>query len=258
MKLVRKWLFPALTCLIVMMAALLPPYISQLRDAKRFGQIHTEVLAKDPLPAREDPDLAARLALYVRWMDKESIPSFQSAEENSQEEAAGLAWSALKQLAQAGAIPDRLLQSPSGGSEFPYTTSWTYILLWNPESGIAGQAPVGFWRVTAELGDTRVVGLDIDQESGLPIRLTLYDPKLAEWLAWKDSAAQAAAGQDLLSLLGLAGEPAQQPYAESPGTTVLPVADAEFYCEVSLAKNQLIMEFRPGWELTDGTNRFDR
>lgn len=253
MKLARKWLFPALTCLLAALAAVLPPYISQLRDAKQFGQIHTEALAAETLPVREEPTLLDRLALYVRWTDnKEIVPSFHSPEENGREEAAGLAWDALKQLAQAEVIPGKLLQSPSGGSAFPYITSWTYILLWNPESGIAGQAPAGFWRVTAELGGTRVVGMDIDQESGLPIRLTLYDPELGQWLAWKDSAAQAAVGRGFLSLLGLEGQAAQQPYAENPGTTVLPVADAEFYCEVMLAKNQLIVEFRPDWELTDG------
>lgn len=253
MKLVKKWLFPALVCLIVVGAAVLPPYLSRLRDAKQFGQSHTEALAAETLPVREEPTLLDRLALYVHWMDrKEIVPSFQSPEENRQEEAAGLAWTALKQLAQAEVIPDKLLQSPSGGSEFPYITSWTYILLWNPEGGVAGQAPVGLWRVTAELGDTCVMGMDIDQESGLPIRLTLYDPELGQWLAWKDSAAQAAVGRGFLSLLGLEGQAAQQPYAETPGTTVLPVADAEFYCEVTLAKNQLIVEFRPDWELTDG------
>ena len=47
MKLVRKWLFPALTCLIVLGAAALPARVSQMRDARQFGQVHTEALEAD-------------------------------------------------------------------------------------------------------------------------------------------------------------------------------------------------------------------
>ena len=49
-QLVKKWLFPALTCLIVAGAAMLPPLVSQARDVRLLGQVHAELLDADALP----------------------------------------------------------------------------------------------------------------------------------------------------------------------------------------------------------------
>lgn len=254
MKLVKKWLLPVLICLAVAEAAVLPPHLSLIRDHQQFRQVHIEELAADSLPIRETPTLPERLALYVSWMDDEKVvPSFQSPGEEGQAQAKELIRAALERLAQAGVIPEKLLVDKAADPEIAF---WTYFLLWNPESSIAGQAPVGFWRVTADLGDCPVQ-LDIDQESGLPVRLSLYDLELAQWLAWKDTAAQAAVGRGFLSLLGLEVEEAR-PDAVDPGSVVLSVADAEFYCSVMVSKATLIVELRPGWEMTDGANGVDR
>ena len=65
MKLIKKWLLPVLTCLIVAGAAVLPPYISQARDDRQFGQVHAEELDAVPLPVYEPPTLMDRIKLYA-------------------------------------------------------------------------------------------------------------------------------------------------------------------------------------------------
>ena len=64
-------------------------------------------------------------------------------------------------------------------------------------------------------------------------------------------------GRGFLSLLGLEVEEAR-PDAVDPGSVVLSVAGAEVYCSVMVSKATLIVELRPGWEMTDGVNGFDR
>ena len=81
MKLVKKWLFPILTWLIVVAAAVLPPYISQVKDGQQFGQIHSSELNADALPIREPPNFLERLELYARWKEQvEPVPFFQNPE----------------------------------------------------------------------------------------------------------------------------------------------------------------------------------
>lgn len=256
MKLVKKWLFPALVCLIVVGAAALPPYLSRLRDARQFGQSHTEALAAETLPVWQEPDLAARLALYVRWNDnKEIIPSFQSPEHDRQGQAEELIQAALERLTQAGVIPEKLLLDKAANLEI---TSWTYVLLWDPDVGVAGQNSVGFWRITAELGE-RSMWLDIDQESGLPAQLGFYDPAMARWMPWGDRAAQAAALEGFLSMLGLAGEEVH-PVPFDPDRTLYRVADCEFCYQAFHGSESLMsIEPRPLSELADGkgTDAYD-
>lgn len=249
MKYVKQWLIPVLTCLIVAGAAVLPPYLSQLRDVKQFGQIHTEGLAADGLPVREEPDLAARLALYVRWNDnKEIIPSFQSPESDWKGQAEELIQAALERLTQAGVIPEKLLVGKAATLEI---TSWTYVLLWDPDVGVAGQNPIGFWRITAELGE-RSMWMDIDQESGLPAQLGFYDPAMTRWMPWEDRTARAAALEGFLSMLGLAGEEVN-PVPFDPNCIRYRVADCDFcYQAFQGSESLLSIEPRPLSELAEG------
>ena len=178
MKRFKKWLFPILTCLIVAGAAVLPPYLSQLRDAGQFGQIHVEGLAADALPVREPLDLLGRLKLYARWHDPlEAIPSFQTPA--MEEMDSELAQQALEELARAGVIPEHLLENALEQSDV------NRILLWDPIDGIGRQEPVEFWRVTAAFGNGSV-WMHLDSESGLPLCLGLYDPNMARWLHYKE------------------------------------------------------------------------
>lgn len=192
MKLVKKWLFPILTCLIVAGAAVLPPYISQVKDEQQFGQVHSSELNVDALPVREPPDLLDRLELYARWCTPtEAIPSSQTSEMD-----VDLAEQALERLVQAGVIPGYLLRD---SVEQAFVNC---ILLWNPTDSMGNQTPIKFWRVKAYLGD-RSLSMDLDSESGLPLHLNLYDPNIAQWLQYKDPDTLPDLAQCYFDLLGL-------------------------------------------------------
>ena len=192
MKLVKKWLFPILTCLIVAGAAVLPPYISQVKDGKQFGQVHSSELNADALPVREAWDLLDRLGLYACWYtNSEIIPSFQTPEID-----VDLAAQTLEYLVQADVIPGHLLWDPMEQADTKR------ILLWNPTNSMGNQTPVEFWRVKVYLGN-RSLSMDLDGESGLPLHLNLYDPDIAQWLQYKDPAALLELAQCYFDLLGL-------------------------------------------------------
>lgn len=197
MKLVKNWLFPVLTCLIVVGAAFLPPYVSWARDQAQFGQIHVDEMGVESLPVWETPDLLERLELYVRWhTTEETIPSFQTPVTER-----ALAEQALERLAQAGVISANLLQNPLE------RISMNRILLWNLEDRM-GQQPVEFWRVSFELGEGSMT-MDVDGESGLPLALSLYDPNIAQWFLYQKPDTIPDLAQQYLGILGIEGVPAQ-------------------------------------------------
>lgn len=192
MKLARKWLFPILTCLIVAGAAVLPPYISQVKDSQQFEQVHSSELNADALPVREAWDLLDRLELYARWYtNAEIIPSFQTPEMD-----VDLAAQTLEHLVQADVIPGHLLWDPVEQADAKR------ILLWNPTNSMGIQTPIEFWRVKVYLGD-RSLSMDLDGESGLPLHLNLYDPNMAQWLKYKDPGTLPALAECYFDLLGL-------------------------------------------------------
>ena len=125
MKLVKKWLFPILTCLTVAGAAVLPAYISQVRDDRQFAQIHTSELNADALPVWEGPSLLERLELYASWHTRSDIiPSFQTVPDGEDPANVELAVRVLEQaldyLTQAGILPDNLHQHDMSACRFSY------------------------------------------------------------------------------------------------------------------------------------------
>lgn len=72
MKTVKRWLLPALTCLIVAAAVLLPPYLSQIRDRGLMDIVHTEAVSGDRLSLKE-ATLEQRIGLLYRWENGEQI-----------------------------------------------------------------------------------------------------------------------------------------------------------------------------------------
>lgn len=180
MKLVKKWLFPILTCLIIIGAAILPPLISQVKDSQQFAQIHISELNADALPVREGRNQLERLELCARWhTNSEIIPSFQIPVLEVDLADTELAEQALNFLTQADVIPARLLLSPME------RISMDRILLWDTKDSMSSQEPVEFWRVTADFGNCHI-WMTVDSESGLPLTLSLSDPNMAQWLLYKD------------------------------------------------------------------------
>ena len=197
MKLIKKCLFPILTCLIVAGAVVLPPYISYVRDDRQFyAQIHTSELDAEALPAWEGRDLLERIELYARWSTdhvgyRESIPSSQAAlfvddlaEEKFAVQLMGQAavrmlGQALDDLTQAGVLPDYPF-------EFPMEhIGMTRLLLWDP-GNMNSQNSAEYWSATVDFGENCHVWIVIDGESGLPLTLRLSDPNLVQWLIYQD------------------------------------------------------------------------
>lgn len=220
MRLVKNWLFPVLTCLIVVGAAVLPPYVSWARDQAQFGQIHVDEMDAESLPVWEAPDLLERLELYVRWhTTKETIPSFQTS---VMERA--LAERALNFLAQAGVISADLLQDPLE------RMNMSRILLWNPTDRRGLQQPVEFWRVSLELGEGSIT-MDVDGESGLPLFLNLYDPNIAQWFLYQKPDTLPDLAQRYFDLLELEAVPMQAgiPTDAAPWERMFQVSQTELY-----------------------------
>ena len=82
---------------------------------------------------------------------------------------------ALDYLTQAGVFPAYLF-------EFPLEhINMNRVLLWDPSSINRQNAPE-YWSATADFGN-RHLWIIIDSESGLPLKLSLSDPNMAQWLS---------------------------------------------------------------------------
>ena len=221
MKLMKKWVFPILTCLIVAGAVVLPPYISYVRDDRQFyAQIHTSELDAEALPAWEGRDLLERIELYARWSTdqvgyREIIPSSQAAlfaDDHLVEEkfavqlmgqaAVRMLEQALDDLTQAGVLPDYLF-------EFPMEhINMTRVLLWDP-GNMNSQNSAEYWSATVDFGENCHVWIVIDGESGLPLTLSLSDPNMAPWLVYQDPDALPDLAERFFDLLDLEFEPVE-------------------------------------------------
>lgn len=183
MKFLKKWLFPALTCLIVMGAAVLPARVSQARDAGQFGQIHTEALDADALPVVSTPTLLDRMEMWAGYYSSEHpILSYDRTVFFDDPEEARLMQSAQDLLIEADVLPERLFETESIGA--------VQYLLWDPETGDAFQAPSAFWRFSwthySDKSHQKDIVVAVDAETGLPIYLHVYDTDMSQWLPYQE------------------------------------------------------------------------
>lgn len=252
MKLVKKWLFPALTCLIVAGAAALPPLISQARDARQFGQVHTEELAADSLPAYEPPSLADRLELYIRWRDSEwAVPSVRSPEENDEHQAEELIRAGLERLVEGDVFSDdaRTLWTERYLPDL-HISSWSYVLLWDLEDGVVQRKPYAIWELAAVM-DTCTVWMALDTESGLPLYFDIYNSDLVQWISPKDPEALPSMAERFLTLLGLEAEPVtRSTLGNGDGQCIYRIKNADFYFRFDYTGHQLVAQPEPESWLT--------
>lgn len=253
MKPVRKWLLPALTCLIVVGAAILPPQVSRLRDLRQFGQVHTEALEADNLPVYEPPSLTDRLELYLRWRDSEwAVPSVRSPEEEREDQAEKLIRAGLERLVEGDVFSAdaRTLWAERYLPDL-HISSWSYVLLWDMEDGVVPQEPCAIWELTAVM-DTCTVGLALDAESGLPLYFDIYDSNLVQWISSKDPEALPSMAERFLALLGLEGERVTLSTLDNGmGQCIYRVKGADFYFHFDYTYHQLVVQPEPNNWLTD-------
>ena len=199
MKLVRRWLLPALTCLLVLGAAALPPYISQMRDAKQFGQVHAEKLDADPLPAVQASTLLDRMTLYAsRIFPNRTILSSTHYSTLEDDKESALAQSAQEVLTGSGVLPTWIFkEEPFGAMRV------SRLLLWDAEDQ---REPSVFWDVTwenyASKSHQKSVQVTLDAQTGLPIHLYVHDTNMSQWMAYGTDDLRVLT-QRYLDLLGL-------------------------------------------------------
>ena len=203
MKLLKKWLFPVLTCLIVAGAAVLPPYLSQLRDARQLGQVHTETLEADALPVYEPPNLIDRLLLYSRRNFAEHpVLSFDDHFyfDDFPQEKDELMQSVEDMLIEAGLIPEWVFR------EEPFTDlEARRLLLLDPAEDSSIREPTVFYVLSWACYDrlhNKHLTVHIDAESGLPVYFNIFDTNISQWLPYQVEPLRALAGR-YFDLLGM-------------------------------------------------------
>lgn len=203
MKLMKRWLFPVLTCLIVAGAAVLPRHVSEVRDARQFGQIHAEGLAADGLPVYDPPSLIDRLTLYShRGYAAHPVLSFEDNFyfEDFPQKRDELMQSVEDMLIEAGLIPEWVFR------EEPFTSlSASRLLLLDPAEGSSIQEPTAFYILSWANYDKRHnkhLTVHLDAESGLPVYFNIFDTNISQWLPYQVEPLRALAGR-FFDLLGM-------------------------------------------------------
>lgn len=258
MKLVRKWLFPALTCLIVLGAAALPARLSQMRDARQFGQVHTEALEADGLPVAQPPTLLDRMELYAGQNDaSHPVLSFRDAVYFEDSEGRELADTAQALLTGAGVLPRWLFRE----EPFDQVTVGRE-LLWDPAEESAAQEPAQFWTVHwsyySNKYHTESIELVLDAETGLPIKLFIDDTNMSQWLAYDQEALRALAERffDLLGV-GVREVEAHGPMYDPSLNLSYAVDGTSLHFHISRAPTALVVQLERVGDWTDASDVTD-
>ena len=205
MKLVKKWLFPALTCLIVAGAAMLPPLVSQARDVRLLGQVHAELLDADALPAVELPTLTDRMALYAdRFSHTHPVLSFRdygvTEEDAAFPDQEPLVQATRELLTGADVLPNWIFEEEPLEGEVTER-----LLLWDPAASGTFQEPAVFWGLKWSYSN-KFHGKDLtvylDAVTGLPIYLWVFDTNISQWLPYDTDHLRTLA-ERFFGLLGL-------------------------------------------------------
>ncbi|MBD5084145.1 MAG: hypothetical protein HDT33_03530 [Clostridiales bacterium] len=184
MKLVKKWLFPVLTCLIVAGAAVLPARVSQARDARQFGQIHTEELKADALPVYAPLSLADRMVLFTDRYSAQH-PILSSDEGAYADTLTKLQQAQMVQelLTGSGIVPEWVFEDFD-----PYEhLTVSRLLLWDPAEGAAAQEPSVFYLFHWTYYTTphnKSLTVNVDGETGLPIEVIVFDTNMSQWFPY--------------------------------------------------------------------------
>lgn len=189
MKLVKKWLFPALTCLIVAGAAALPPHLSQLRDAGQFGQVHAEALEAAALPVREPPTLLDRMELFANQYSSahpvlSSSTGTYADSFTKREQALAL----REQLTKWDIVPDLFFDEYTGATDEAYELcAIQRLLLWDPAGEQEIREPFRYYQFSwtdYETSHNKSLSIDVDAETGLPIQVIIWDTNIAQWFPY--------------------------------------------------------------------------
>lgn len=259
MSLVKKWLFPALICLTAAGAAVLPARVSQARDVRQFGQIHTEELGADRLPVYEPPGLTDRMVLYShRGYAAHPVLSFDDYVyfEDFPQEKDELMQSVEDMLIEAGLIPEWVFR------EEPFTDlEARRFLLLDPAEGSSIREPAAFYVLSWANYDKRHnkhLMVHLDAESGLPVYFRIFDTNISQWLPYQAETLRALAGR-YFELLGMdAQELGGGGAAEVWHAFEYVLTGTEVHYNVTREPTAVTIEVDQNWYRTGGSGVMDQ
>ncbi len=178
MKRLNKWLLPLLAVLLLLGAALLPPWISSLRDGALYAA-HPETLESVSVPLTA-PELPARIELLSRWLEDRDSVIYASQEIAGSDMAAGSGLTAqelydreLQGLTEYGVIPDGSVTATFWEAG---TASFTQLYL----RGDRVNVEYLMVQVVSSKPDA-LLELVIDEESGLTVAFFAAHPSLSQY-----------------------------------------------------------------------------
>lgn len=173
MKRLDRWLLPILTCLVVLVAVLLPQRLSRWRDEAVLNGPHTEELkTENELPTQSLP-LEERMMLMARYdEDMDAMTAMvQELEQDGGMEA--LMRTELERLCESGILPWETLPEDLS----PFLSRRLYL-----------RAPEEIWGASFLVmegyskEDDVSLSLALDEETGYALRLELYSPALRKFV----------------------------------------------------------------------------
>lgn len=181
MKRWKNWVFPLLTLLAVVGAALAPQQLSLLRDGRLSGEVHTEPLTDGNNFSLWAPSLAERIELAARYMEGDEVVSsaVQDLYHEALADCEALALVELDSLAERGVLP------PNVRPKTITLARGSRIYLWTP--GTLGGA--GFLFIHMEdTGPDWSMNALIDEETGRFLSLEVYSPQSEGYGDWSGAA----------------------------------------------------------------------
>lgn len=169
---VRRFFLPALTCLVILTAVLLPKRLSQFQDRQLFDTIHAGDMTADSSLPVWSPDLPASIALLHRWQTETdasslivAILSLRDGTLEDLQTAENMVADGLSDLIECGIISEQIF------SENPRIYPKERIYLQN------GIKSTGAWFLAASVS-TKVhydIEMLLEEETGKILCLSLAD-----------------------------------------------------------------------------------
>lgn len=175
-----KWFLPVVTMFIVLTAIVLPERLSALGDRKLFGAAHVEPFDSAQGVTAPGMTLERRLRAFVALQFGETADTYVRYEETFSEEDIktmdGLFQNSLQTLIDGGDFPWLYELTVSGFEHYDIQRAdiWDSVTAEN-----ASFAQLGYYNYKQDVG----VYLTIDEESGLPLLLTVVSSSIEDLFA---------------------------------------------------------------------------
>ncbi len=171
MRILKVWILPCLTALVVLASAVLPQWLSRLGDQRLLGSVHTEEMAAENGLAFRTPDLLERLEMATAWSyDTGTLSVFTQEVSDESGELAEQVLAELRSLADSGVLPEELVLDETPNIQ------GLRVFLRDRETGLS----TSFWCLDGK-GTDMALYIVLDVESGHAVRLDFSHPALRKY-----------------------------------------------------------------------------